>query len=68
MRPWLFMSICLFLAVAVLEAARAEDEQPVEMKIEAPEFKEISDWINTKPIQLKDLRGKVVALHFWTFG
>ena len=38
------------------------------MKIAAPELKEIDEWINTKPFQLKELRGKVVALHFWTFG
>lgn len=43
-------------------------QQPVAMKIAAPELKGIEEWINTKPVRLKDLRGKVVALHFWTFG
>jgi hypothetical protein len=36
--------------------------------IAAPEFKDVDEWINTKPLEFKNLRGKVVALHFWTFG
>ena len=26
------------------------------------------DWINSEPIKLKDLRGRVVLIDFWTFG
>jgi thiol-disulfide isomerase/thioredoxin len=26
------------------------------------------DWINAEPIKLKDLRGRVVLIDFWTFG
>ena len=26
------------------------------------------DWINSEPIKLKDLRGRVVLVEFWTFG
>ena len=26
------------------------------------------DWINSEPLQLKDLRGRVVLIDFWTFG
>ncbi len=35
----------------------------------APEFTHHSseDWINSKPLTLKDLKGKVVLLDFWTF-
>ena len=35
----------------------------------APEFTHQSDseWINSKPLKLADLRGKVVLIDFWTF-
>jgi hypothetical protein len=49
-------------------SASEDTPQPVAMKIKAPEIVGIEEWINSKPLQLKDLRGKVVALHFWTFG
>lgn len=35
---------------------------------QAPELRGVNEWINSEPLALKDLRGKVVALHFWTFG
>ena len=34
----------------------------------APELRGISDWINSEPTTLEALRGKVVLVHFWTFG
>jgi hypothetical protein len=43
-------------------------QEPVAMKIPAPELQAIEEWVNTKPFKLKDLKGKVVVLHFWTFG
>jgi hypothetical protein len=43
-------------------------QEPVTLKIAAPELKGIDAWINSKPLTLKELRGKVVVLHFWTFG
>jgi hypothetical protein len=46
----------------------AGGQQPVAMKRPAPELKGIGEWINSKPIALSDLKGKVVVLHFWTFG
>jgi len=36
--------------------------------VKAPEIRGIEGWVNSRPIKLADLRGKVVVLHFWTFG
>jgi cytochrome c biogenesis protein CcdA/thiol-disulfide isomerase/thioredoxin len=35
---------------------------------QAPEVKGISRWINSKPLTLKKLRGKVVLVDFWTYS
>ncbi|RLT21233.1 MAG: hypothetical protein DWI29_02335 [Planctomycetota bacterium] len=33
----------------------------------APEFVAVEDWLNSKPLTLKGLRGKVVLVHFYAF-
>ena len=34
----------------------------------APDFTGISNWFNSKPLSIADLRGKVVLVDFWTYG
>ena len=34
----------------------------------APEFRGIGGWINTRPLTLERLRGKVVLVDFWTYS
>lgn len=34
----------------------------------APEFDKITGYINTEPINLSDLKGKVVLVDFWTYS
>jgi thiol-disulfide isomerase/thioredoxin len=34
----------------------------------APDFVGLSNWFNSKPLKLADLRGKVVLVDFWTYG
>jgi len=36
--------------------------------VHAPEFPAGLDWLNTdRPVTLRELRGKIVLLDFWTF-
>jgi cytochrome c biogenesis protein CcdA/thiol-disulfide isomerase/thioredoxin len=35
---------------------------------QAPDFKGIDSWINSKPLTLASLRGKVVLVDFWTYS
>ena len=58
----------LVLGLSLTAVPGAGAQQPVAMKLPAPELKGIGEWINSKPTSLKDLKGKVVVLHFWTFG
>jgi thiol-disulfide isomerase/thioredoxin len=56
------------LAIATARRARAGDGNPVAMRLTAPALVG-DDWLNTSgPLSLAKLRGRVVALHFWTFG
>jgi peroxiredoxin len=61
--PWPLLAI-------LLKAGSAPAQQPATFKAKALELEERpeSDWINSKPIRLSELRGHVVVLHFWTFG
>ncbi|MBI4308495.1 MAG: hypothetical protein HY684_06800 [Chloroflexi bacterium] len=36
--------------------------------VNAPDFPAGLEWLNTdRPVRLRDLRGKAVVLHFWTY-
>lgn len=41
---------------------------PSENKSQAPDFVGIVEWINSAPLSLADLRGKVVLVDFWTYS
>lgn len=46
-----------------------EDETGLPLLFEAPELTGLENWINSEPIaSMKDLRGKVVLVDFWTYS
>lgn len=54
--------LILFLVAAFLLLFAACAPQP------APELRGIDGWINSRPLSLEELRGKVVLLDFWTYS
>ena len=51
------------------------DEQAAKPPVElvgaqrvAPNFVGIDNWLNSAPLNITDLRGKVVLIDFWTYG
>src|SRR6185436_1030734 len=53
----------------VVSAQERKGQMPeYEGKVNAPDFPEGMEWLNTdRPISLRELRGKVVLLDFWTY-
>jgi hypothetical protein len=64
----------LFLALAVTAALPAAKDPsawtPVKIpgQQKAPEFADIAAWINSQPLTMAKLKGKVVVVHFLAFG
>jgi hypothetical protein len=54
------------LAGAVGETYDLGQVQP--LTFPAPELADVETWLNTEPLSLEQLRGKVVAFHFWAFN
>lgn len=41
---------------------------PLKTPYQAPEFLENSAWLNSAPLAMKDLKGKVILVDFWTYS
>jgi hypothetical protein len=52
----------------LLAGAAAWAQQPAVFRARPPELQGVTEWVNTKPLTLAGLKGRVVVLHFWTFG
>lgn len=53
--------------VATAATGTAALAAPLKSGPPAPEFSGISQWLNSEPLTLQQLRGKVVLVDFWTY-
>lgn len=71
-RQFLWFALILFLAGPVRAETKDDPSSwepiPIAGRQKMPPFEGITDWINGKAVQPKDLKGKVVVVHFLTFG
>ncbi|MCK1393426.1 thioredoxin family protein [Bradyrhizobium sp. 1] len=55
-------------ATPVVTAAATPIQVAAASQQAAPDFAGISNWFNSKPLNIAGLRGKVVLVDFWTYG
>ncbi len=60
----------LFMNAKTAEAPRGELvlREGLSAPYAAPEFAEIERWLNSPPLTMKELQGKVVLVDFWTYS
>jgi thiol-disulfide isomerase/thioredoxin len=58
-----------FAALTVLAAATstAASAGALSKSVAAPEFTGVDKWLNSEPLTMQQLRGKVVLVDFWTY-
>ena len=63
------LTVAVLLALTIKSTAYEQFGRPT-TPYSAPKFTHSapSEWINSEPLTLKDLRGKVVLIDFWTYG
>lgn len=62
-----FSALAVITIAAVLYSSLlviADDQK----KTAAPELKNVSEWVNSDPLKIADLKGNVIVVHFWTNG
>lgn len=73
--PLLMLIVCLLCSPLMAQAPAQPDaatdadaDNPFPGRVPAPSLDGGTEWLNTSgPISLKDLRGKIVLLDFWTY-
>jgi thiol-disulfide isomerase/thioredoxin len=56
-----------FLAAAATLVGASAGASAATAPFEAPEFSGITQWLNSEPLTMKQLRGKVILVDFWTY-
>lgn len=67
--PMLTRTILVLLCVAVVftSVTVAQHEEDAFVGQKAPELKKLPVWLNSNPLTIESLRGKVVLLQFWAY-
>jgi len=66
--PWTWLTaLAMAAALAVLAAPPGGQAVTTRLGRPAPEITG-GPWINSEPLTMEKLRGRVVAVEFWTFG
>ncbi|CAN5145687.1 hypothetical protein BH11PLA2_BH11PLA2_45300 [soil metagenome] len=73
MKSFATLAIIGLISISVYRLAASVPMTPTEKAadkkaVPAPEFTDISDWLNAKPMKMADLKKSVVVVHFWTNG
>lgn len=74
-KPYLLIAILIFIAAAIFYIESQKPNIGVQRQNEtketkypvAPNFAGIERWINSEPLKMEQLRGKVVLVDFWTY-
>src|SRR5471030_765747 len=61
------VAIASLVATPAANATASAVASPVGSRNTAPEFTGIDKWLNSDPLTMQQLRGKVVLVDFWTY-
>ncbi|MGH7312577.1 MAG: hypothetical protein ACREJV_05345 [Candidatus Rokuibacteriota bacterium] len=66
-RRWILLAIAFGLGLGLAGTDQVAGAETVKLGGPAPEIA-AGPWINSVPLTLADLRGRVVLVEFWTYG
>ena len=78
-KPFLTLIVVVFVAASIIyiesqkpDLSKAKVTNPTNLEksskyTKAPDFVGIDKWINSEPLKIEQLRGKVVLVDFWTY-
>lgn len=66
-KPFLTIAVLVFVVAAIIYIESQKPKIDVNQNSRAPDFVGIQKWINSEPLSIEQLRGKVVLVDFWTY-